>query len=251
MTAYSYQLYSSRNFPPLPDTLAMLAGLGYSAVEGYGDLFAGLEDPSLLRGLLDAAGLQMPTGHFSIDMVERTPGRVVELARAVGMEAVFVPAIPRAERTKDARGWAEFGERLRRAGQPILDAGVRFGWHNHSFEFVPLSNGEMPLDLILSASEDLSMEVDLAWMVRGGADPLDWIARLAPRIVAAHLKDIAPDGVAEDEDGWADLGHGTMDWPALMAALRTTPCRHFVMEHDNPSDDARFARRSIETGRTI
>jgi hypothetical protein len=30
----SYQLYASRNFPPLGQTLAMLAGLGFDAVEG-------------------------------------------------------------------------------------------------------------------------------------------------------------------------------------------------------------------------
>lgn len=36
MTAFSYQLYSSRNFPPLAATLTMLADLGYAEVEGYG-----------------------------------------------------------------------------------------------------------------------------------------------------------------------------------------------------------------------
>jgi sugar phosphate isomerase/epimerase len=251
MTAFSYQLYSSRNSPPLAETLGLLAGLGYSAVEGYGDLFAGLEDPAVLRARLDEVGLSMPTGHFGIDMVEQSPIRVIDIARVIGIEAVFVPAIPKSERLKDARGWVAFGERLLRVGQPLLDAGLSFGWHNHAFEFVPVETGEVPLDLILSASEDLSMEVDLAWMVRGEADPFDWIERLAPRILAAHLKDIAPEGQAADEDGWADLGHGTMDWPALMAALRNTPCRHFVIEHDNPSDDARFARRSIEAGRAL
>ena len=39
MTAFSYQLYSSRNFPPLSRTLSMLADLGYEQVEGYGGLF--------------------------------------------------------------------------------------------------------------------------------------------------------------------------------------------------------------------
>ena len=89
--------------------------------------------------------------------------------------------------------------------------------------------------------------MDVAWIVRGGADPIAWIDEYASRIVAAHVKDIAPAGVAEDEDGWADVGHGTMDWAGILKALRDkTPARVFVMEHDNPSDFARFARRSIE-----
>ena len=53
-------------------------------------------------------------------------------------------------------------------------------------------------------------------------------------------------GAAFGWDGWADVGHGTLDWKGLMAALRgKTPARYFVMEHDNPSDYERFARRSI------
>jgi sugar phosphate isomerase/epimerase len=41
-----------------------------------------------------------------------------------------------------------------------------------------------------------------------------------------------------------------MDWKALMAALRGAGVRHFIMEHDNPSDDARFARRSLAAAKT-
>ena len=40
MTDYSYQLYSSRNHAPLPETLKMLSRLGYKQVEGYGALYA-------------------------------------------------------------------------------------------------------------------------------------------------------------------------------------------------------------------
>ncbi len=36
-----------------------------------------------------------------------------------------------------------------------------------------------------------------------------------------------------------------MKWPAIVAALGQTRCMHLVMEHDNPKDLARFARRSF------
>ena len=82
-------------------------------------------------------------------------------------------------------------------------------------------------------------------MIRGGADPKAWIDAHAARISTAHVKDIAPEGENSDEDGWADVGHGTVDWKALMAALRAAGTDLFVMEHDNPSDMQRFAERSI------
>ena len=87
--------------------------------------------------------------------------------------------------------------------------------------------------------------MDVAWVIRGGADPFAWIEKYKDRITAAHVKDIAPAGQNTDEDGWADVGHGTVDWASLIAALRNIGCTHFVMEHDNPKDDARFATRSI------
>ena len=100
-------------------------------------------------------------------------------------------------------------------------------------------------EVIFEGGPDLEWEADIAWVIRGGADPLDWIKWYGDRITAVHVKDIAPEGQNADEDGWADVGHGTVDWAAIMAALRGTKCSNFVMEHDNPSDHARFASRSI------
>ena len=242
MTEFSYQLYSSRNFPPLADTLKMLGELGYTQVEGYGGLFADLGALDELKADLADNGLAMPTGHFGLDMVRDQPDRVLQIAETIGVEAIFVPAIPAEERSKDAAGWRALGETLARVAEPYWKAGLTFGWHNHAFEFVETETGEMPLDLIMAGDPKL---------VRGGQDPLVWIDKFADRIAAAHIKDIAPEGECADEDGWADVGHGVMDWTAIMAALRKTNARWFVMEHDNPKDHSRFASRSIETARGL
>ena len=60
------------------------------------------------------------------------------------------------------------------------------------------------------------------------------------------MKDRAPEGENVDEDGWADVGYGVMDWTAI-AALTAAKVPRFVLEHDNPSDVERFARRSLAT----
>ena len=53
-------------------------------------------------------------------------------------------------------------------------------------------------------------------------------------------------GEGLDEDGWADVGHGTIDWAGLIKALRAkTPAKYYVMEQDNPNDIERFASRSL------
>jgi sugar phosphate isomerase/epimerase len=243
MTELSYQLYSSRNFP-LDQTLAMLAQAGYRNVEGYGGVYTDLAG---LKKSLDDNGLSMPTGHFGIDMLEKEQGRVLEIATTLGMKAIYCPYLLPEARPSDAAGWRAFGERLQKAGEPYRNAGFLFGWHNHEFEFVPLADGSVPQELIFEAAPDVTWEADIAWVVRGGADPLDWIARYGSRITTAHVKDIAPAGENLDEDGWADVGHGIVNWAAIMRALKNTPVQYLIMEHDNPKDAERFAKRSIAT----
>lgn len=249
MTDFSYQLYSSRNFGPLSATLKMLGELGYAQVEGYGGLYADLRGIDKLKKDLTDNGLVMKTGHFDLEMLRDSPARVLEITKTLGMEAVFVPAVGPAERSKDAAGWAAFGRGLAEVAKPYWDAGLDFGWHNHDFEFVDLGGKDKPLDLILQGSDDLALELDLAWVQVSGEDPINWIEKYPDRVIATHIKDIAPKGNSMDEDGWADVGHGVMDWAAIMGALEQTGARYFVIEHDNPSDDRRFATRSIEAAR--
>lgn len=251
MTDFSYQLYSSRLFPPLGDTLRMLADLGYAQVEGFGALYAEAEAVATLEAGLKDTGLTMPTGHFGLDMCATQPDTVLDIAKRLGIKAVIVPFIMPDDRPTDAAGWSAYGARLAEVGKPFRAAGLQMGYHNHDFEYVTLPDGHRPIDLILHASPDTVLEYDVAWAVRAGADPMATITKYGPRILAAHLKDIAPTGENADEDGWADVGHGTMDWPALFAALQAGGTEYFVMEHDNPSDHHRFASRALAAARTF
>lgn len=240
----SFQLYSARNFQPWSDVLAMLAAAGYTQVEGFGGVYG---DPAGFRRLLDHSGLTMPSGHFSIDALETGIEDVVATASALGMERIYCPHLTAESRPEDKAGWQAFAGRLGAVGEKIRAAGLAFGWHNHDFEFTPLCDGTVPMQVLLDAAPEIEWEVDIAWIIRGGADPFDWIARYGGRVTAVHVKDIAPSGEAADEDGWADVGHGTVDWTRLLEELRArTPARLFVMEHDNPADAKRFATRSME-----
>lgn len=246
MTDFSYQLYCSRNFPPLARTLDMVAAAGYRNVEGYGALYADKEKVAELIANLADAGLRMPTGHFGIDQLEQEPDRVLEIARAVGIETIYCPYLMPDQRPTDGKGWHAFGQRLQKASQPYRAAGLGFGWHNHDFEFVTTADGVLPQTAIFEGGPDLEWEADIAWVIRGGADPFEWIRAMGNRITAVHVKDIAPAGENADEDGWADVGHGTVDWKGLMKALKeSTKAKYYVMEHDNPKDDKRFATRSL------
>jgi len=251
MSDFSYQLYSSRKFPPILATLKMLADAGYTQVEGFGGLFPDAAATADFAAALKANGLTMPTTHLGLDMVESDPEGVIALAKACGVKAVFVPHLAADLRPRDGASWEAFGRRLAAAGAPLKAAGLAFGWHNHDFEFRALDDGSLPIEELLDGGKDLAVELDLAWIEVAGQDPVAWIRHFADRLLAVHVKDIAPKGECTDEDGWADVGHGTMDWPAINAALAKTGVKYLVMEHDNPSDDRRFATRSIAAANTF
>lgn len=246
----SYQLYSSRDAGDWGKTLSLLADTGYDAVEGFGGIYA---DPPAFRNMLDQRGLTMPSGHFfPIASFEDGFATTLSTAQTLGMERLYCPAPEDAYRKgADADAWTSLAKRLETAAKKVQDAGYRFGWHNHHWEFGPLADGTIPMNIILDHAPSIEWEIDVAWVVRGGADPLKWIADFSDRIATAHVKDIAPEGKNVDEDGWADVGDGVMDWAGLAAALRGAGVDLFVMEHDKPSDAGRFARRAIEAFRSF
>ena len=251
MTEFSYQLYSSRKFPPLADTLAMLAGQGYVSVEGYGALYADATLVSELIEHLETSGLTMPSGHFGLDMLETETARTLDIAAALGIRTIYCPHVTADQRPDTGAGWEAFGRRLREAGKPVRDAGLNFGWHNHDFEFIPTDDGALPQAAIFEGAPDLEWEADLAWVARAGGDPMRAVADFRDRITAVHLKDVAPAGQAAGEGGWADLGAGTVDWAGLVGALEGAPVRLWIMEHDDPSDDRRFADASLAAARSL
>lgn len=238
----SFQLYSARGSADWVAVLDLLAAEGYDAVEGFGGVY---RDPGAVRAALDRRGLEMASGHFGLADLEDNFTGTAATARTLGIRRLFAPFLEASLRPGDAAGWADFARRLAAVNSRARDAGFGFGWHNHDFEFETLPDGSVPMQILLEEAPEIDWEADIGWIARAGADPLAWIDSFGNRITTAHVKDIAPDGTADDEDGWADVGEGEMDWPRLTAVLRHAGCDLFVLEHDNPSDAGRFARRSM------
>src|SRR6185312_3982948 len=240
----SIQLYSTRNEGSQDEVLREVKRFGYTQVEGWGGQFA---DPAALAASLKAAGLVMPTAHIGFAQLEDTAA-AVKIAQVVGIKTIYCPAPPSADFREGKGDWRDFGNKLNSIGKALNAAGIGFGYHNHHWEFKKGADGVFPMDVLLAAAPALEWEMDLAWVVKGGQDPVVWMDKYGSRITAIHVKDIAKAGEAVDEDGWADVGHGTLDWKSLLATARAkTKAKYFVAEHDKPNDALRFARRSIES----
>ena len=249
MTKFSYQLYSSRNYPPLKNTLVMLAKAGYAQVEGFGGAYAEAGSAKALRAMLDKNGLAMPTAHYAIGDIEYEAPRVIADATTLGVDCIVVPWLSPQDRPTSSANWIALGKRLEKAAQPLLKAGFKVAWHNHDFEFFVTPEGDVPLDLLMRNAPSFLLELDVAWVKVAGESPASWVSMFSNRIISIHLKDRAKKGEHADEGGWADVGHGVMPWVSTITAIKASSAQYFIMEHDNPSDHARFAKNAIASAR--
>lgn len=240
--ALSFQMYSARKFPPVAAQLELLKSLGYTNVEPYGDLYA---DARGFKAELDRVGLTAESGHFALTLLEQETAKALDILRALGTTIAIAPYLMPEDRPKDAAGWKALGKRLAAVAARLRGEGITFAWHNHDFEFVALPDGSLPIEHLL-ADDLVQLELDVAWVVRAGADPAKWLDHYAGRVIAVHVKDIAPAGQKADEDGWADVGTGVVPWKLLWPKAVAAGARLMVAEHDNPSDYKRFATTSAK-----
>lgn len=242
MTKLSVQLFSLRELGDLPAQLALTRRVGYEWVESVAT--HGLP-PAEFAALLQTHELKLSSMHAALTQLESQRDTLVEACRLTGCPLIVMPFLPYGERPVSAAGWRAMGERLAAHGRALAAHGLRLAYHNHDWEFLNF-DGRCGLEWLFDSAPaaDLGWEADLGWATRAGCDAQAWAQRYANRLVAVHAKDIAPEGVAVDEDHWAALGDGIVPWRPLAAALRGK-VDLFVLEHDKPRDHERVLSRSL------
>lgn len=236
------QMYSLRALEtPLDDVLGEVAAAGYDGIETVGTQGVTAAE---LKALLEKHGLTVSSSHTALTDLEADPEGVVAFNKAVGNDTIIVPWLDPGDRSDDAQGWQELGARLGKLAQTVQGHGLDLLYHNHDFEMQTV-DGKTGLEWLLTgAGEALGLELDLAWVVRGNQDPLALLEAFSGRVKRVHVKDIAPEGENEDEDGWADVGSGTLQWDVILPAAEAAGATWFVVEHDNPKDPVASIRNS-------
>jgi len=241
-------------------TLRSLKEIGIVEAELYG--LSGPENATLfglpaadLKRAFDDNGIRVPTSHIGGDLTNSAA--IADIAKTLGLEAVFValpsefvgpggmvPAKSRAQ--LDA-----LVEKLNRAGREYRDRGLTFGYHNHHVEFTRV-DGVVPYDYLMSNTDPslVKIELDLGWLATVGVDPAAYIRRHAGRVIACHLKDYNP-RVATDvpQRKLVPPGAGSVDFAAVLTAMRETGVQHGFIEvdvSDDPLGDVRRGRAHLE-----
>lgn len=238
------QMYTLRDHGTLDEQLAAVQAAGVTAVETVG-----MQDstPEALSAKLEEYGIAAISTHAPLAALREDAQAVIDFNKAIGNSVITVPYLAEEDRPADAAGWTALGEELAQLNTLMQAEGMTLAYHNHDFEMAEF-DGRTALEIMMEAAgQDVMAELDLAWVARGGLDPVEYLGRFDGRVFAIHAKDNAPEGEAPDERGFKALGEGTLDWTAILPAAEEAGAQWYIIEHDQPIDAAQV----VMTGATF
>ena len=234
-TRLAVQLFTLREFTRTPagirSTFERLSAQGWRAVQ---DSAMGEISTEELGQIARDTGMQVIASHVKLDALERDPQAVIDRHAALGTRYSAVGGFfpPAEDFTEDA--WNRFIDRFNAAVAKLKDADLRFGYHNHSQEWIPMGDpltARRPIDLLFERlAPEAIFELDTYWIAHAGASPVTWIDRAAGRLPIIHLKDmlIGPGRTQV----MAEVGVGSLDWPRILPACERAGVQWHIVEQD-------------------
>lgn len=252
------QLWSVREYMPddIPGTLQQVYDMGFREVETAGTYHL---NAAQFRQMLDDAGLQATAMHIGYEIIRDSLEAVLDQAEVLGVTYVGVPWIPHPE------GEAFTPEMARAAaadfnawGSAARARGLSFFYHMHGYEFRPAPDGVLPMDVLMeeTSPEDVAFEMDVFWITRPGADPVEWLQKYPDRWKLMHVKDMTVGTPTNDFSGGAPpeaeavVGRGQIDYPSVLKAAEAIGLDKYYIE-DESSEPLQNIPQSIEYLSTV
>ncbi|PVD51053.1 xylose isomerase [Terrimonas sp.] len=241
------QLYSIREDmkkDPL-GSLKKVAEIGYKNVEhanyidrkfyGYG--------AKEFRKILDDLGLKMPSGHTVMrkDHWDETKNDftdawkwTVEDAAILGQQIVISPSLEQAQR-KTYDDLKRFMDVFNKSGELCKKSGMRFGYHNHAFEFSEKLNDQTIFDIILQNTDPklVAQQLDVGNMYNAGAKALDVMKKYPDRFESMHVKDEIKSTEGHEPYESTILGAGVIPVKEIIDLGRKSGTKHFIVEQES------------------
>ncbi|GAC1386641.1 MAG: sugar phosphate isomerase/epimerase [Ginsengibacter sp.] len=220
----SIQLYSVREDMKKDPvgTLKALASYGYKNVEHANYVnrkFYGYT-PTEFKKILDDLGLRMPSGHTVMSAKHWDTNKndftddwkyTVEDAKVVGQKYVISPWLDESLR-KNYDDLLRFLDLFNKSGQLCKSQGLKFGYHNHDFEFKYSLNDMKIYDIILKNTDPslVIQQLDFGNMYGAGGRAIEVISKHPGRFESVHVKDeIKSSSKGEMNDGYESTVLGT------------------------------------------
>src|SRR5690554_6706284 len=227
------QLYSVREDikNDFKGTIAAVAEAGYKGVEAanYKDgKFYGLT-PEEFKSEIEAVGMEVLSSHTgrSLDEnIEKTNWEevwewwdtAIDAHKKAGMKYIVTPSMPT---PKTLNGLKQYCEYYNQIGEKCNAAGMKFGYHNHSFEYKEIE-GQLMYDYMIenTDADKVFFEMDVYWTTQGGYEPVEYFNKYPNRFKLLHIKD-------EKELGGTD---SVMDFDNLFQNIDNSGVEYLIVE---------------------
>jgi sugar phosphate isomerase/epimerase len=241
------QLYSIRedmNKDPL-GTLTQLSKMGYKHVEhaSYNNRKFYGWSATEFKKLLNDLDMKMPSGHTVMSSKHWDASKkdfndawkyTVEDAAAAGQMFVISPSMETNTR-RDLNALKGFMEVFNKSGELCQTYGMKFGYHNHDFEFSEKLGDKTLFDIILGETDPklVMQQLDIGNMINGGAKALDIMQKYPGRFESMHVKAEIESKAGHEKYESAILNVGIVPVKEIIDLGRKWGTKHFIIEQES------------------
>ena len=225
------QLYTIRQFTKTPEdiekSLRKIKAQGFDVIQisGFGPM-----DPHKLGDLVHELEFDVCVTHNPYDRFVNDLDNLIEEHRLLGCDTIGLGSMPAQFRT-GKEGAEAFIKEFNEISKKIADAGMKFGYHNHDFEFERV-DGRLIMDMLIEDTvPEFGFILDTFWLQSGGVSPMDYIKRVDGRMKVCHFKDMK---IVRDEK------FPPQDRPDLYRSRHRQPASGFL--HEGLYGYQRFSR---------
>ena len=224
------QLYTVREFTQtkndFEETIKKIADIGYKCVQ------ISAISPEItaaeVKEICDKYDIEIVITHTPLDRFKQELEEVIKDHEIMDCKYIGLGALTWGT-GNEKQGYDDFIKDFREISATIADEGYKFMYHNHDFEFMRI-NGEPALNYIAKEIPDAGFTLDVFWVQAGGADPREWLEKLAGRVDVIHFKDYV---IHDGERRMAEVGEGNLNWEGIIHTAIKVGVKYAMVEQDD------------------
>ena len=226
--------------------LEAISKMGYVNLEtaGYGDGTIYGMKPADFKKACEDLGMRATSAHLSRFMSDNEQedlswwAKAIETHKEAGMKYMVMPVSPLNENSTidDIK---RYGDYFYKIGLAAAGAGLKFGYHNHDYEFKHIAGEEKCIyDLMIenTSPDHVFFQMDVYWVMRGGQDPVAYMKKYPIRFPVLHIKDetvIGGSGKLDYNSIFTQAyANGMKDWYVEVERYDTTPQEDVKKSYD-------------------
>lgn len=245
------QLFTLRDFTKtnedFEETLKKISAMGMKDYQYSG--VTAPHTPEEVKTLNEKYGLNLACSHISEARLLSEPEKVAEESIRMGCPTVGLSIYTKTKLTtlEDVKVYLK---EMQHIGKVMHNYGLKFGIHNHTWEFHRY-DGKNVLELLRDNTDPDEVEFIFCpfWSMTGGADPVEILYSFKGRINTMHYKDMT---VIGGERAFCEVGKGNMNYKKIWEAAEKTGVKYAFIEQDIcPRDPFECIKTSADYMKTL